>query len=102
MAGMRWQDGSSSSEVAEMCRVEDLSVKLRQRTPRWFGQVKRTERVGVLSEVGVVRVGGRRPAGRPRKKWSECVEDMKLLGVKEHVTEDRRIWKAVIARPTQS
>ena len=31
MAGVRWQDGRSSSEVAEMCGVEDLSVRLRQR-----------------------------------------------------------------------
>ena len=28
---------------------------------------------GVLGEVGKVTVGGRQPAGRPRKKWSECV-----------------------------
>ena len=41
IAGVRWQDGKSSSEVAEMCGVEDLSVKLRQRRLRWFGHVKR-------------------------------------------------------------
>ena len=40
-AGVRWQDGRSSSEVAQMCGVEDLSVKLRQRRPRWFGHMKR-------------------------------------------------------------
>ena len=38
---VRWQDRKSSSEVAEMCWVEDLSVKLRQRRLRWFGHVKR-------------------------------------------------------------
>ena len=42
---VRWQDRKSSSEVAEMCWVEDLSVKLRQRRLRWFGHVKRIERV---------------------------------------------------------
>ena len=45
MAGVRWQDRRSSSEVAEMCGVEDLSVKLRQRRLRWFGHVKRAEGV---------------------------------------------------------
>ena len=39
-----------------MCRVEDLSVKLRQITLRWFGHVKRAQR-GVFGDVGEVRVG---------------------------------------------
>ena len=39
--------------------------------------------------VGEVRVGGQRLAGRPSKKWSDCVmEDMNLLGVEEHVMQD--------------
>ena len=43
-------------------------------------------RGGVLGEVGEVRVGGQRPVGRPRKKWSNCVmEDMNWLRVEEHV-----------------
>ena len=37
MAGVRWQDGRSRSEVAEICEVEDLSVKLRQRRLRYYG-----------------------------------------------------------------
>ena len=58
MAGLWWQDRKSSSEVAEMCGVEDLSVKLRQKRLRiWFGYVKMKEG-GVLDEVGKVRVGG--------------------------------------------
>ena len=56
MARVRWQDRRSSSEVAEMCGVEDLSVKLRQRRLRWFGHVKRSEG-GVLGEVGEMRIG---------------------------------------------
>ena len=40
MAGVRWQDRRSSSEVEEMYGVEGLSVKLRQRKLRWFGHVK--------------------------------------------------------------
>ena len=43
MAGVRWHDKRSSSEVTMMCGVEDLSVKLRQRRLRWFGHVKRAE-----------------------------------------------------------
>mgnify|MGYP001800138913 CR=1 FL=1 len=57
----------------------------------------------MLGEVGEVRVWKRRLLGRPRKKWNEYVmEDMNLLGVEEHVVQDRRLWGAVIARLTPS
>ena len=39
MAGVRWQDRNSSSKELK-CGIEDLSLKLRQRMPRWFGHVK--------------------------------------------------------------
>ena len=54
MAEVGLQDGKSSSDVAEKCQVEDLSVKLRQKRQRWFGHVKRAED-DVLGKVGEVR-----------------------------------------------
>ena len=46
----------------------------------------------VLAEVEEVRIGGKRPVGRPRKRWSDCVmEGMNLFGVEEHVAQDRRL-----------
>ena len=93
MAGvLRWQDGRSSSEVAEMCGVEDLFVKLRHRRPRWSEHVKRA--MGAV--LGEVRVWGRQPAGRPRNKWCDCVmEDMNLV-------QDQWMWRAFIAHPIPS
>ena len=43
MAGEKWEDGKSSFELRDMCGVEDLSVKVRQRRLRWFGHVGRAE-----------------------------------------------------------
>ena len=102
MARVRWQDGRSSTEVAEMCGVEELPVKLRQRRLRWYGHVKRAEG-SVLNEEVDLRVTGRRPVGRPKKKWNSCaMEDMNILGIAEHMTQDRQLWRTVIARPTPS
>ena len=56
MARVRWEDGRFSSEVPDMCRVEDLSVKLKQRRLKWFRHVKRAEG-GMLGEVREVRAG---------------------------------------------
>ena len=75
-----------------MCGVEDLSVRLRQRRLRCI----------VLGEVGEMRVGGRQPAGKPRKNCRECVmEDMMLLGVEDHVAQDQQKCKSVVAYQTQ-
>ncbi len=57
MAGVRLQDRRSSKELAEMCGVEDLSVKLRKRRLRWFGHVERV-REDALNDVWSMRVGG--------------------------------------------
>ncbi len=107
MAGVRWQDGRSSGEVTEMCGVEDLSAKLRhlsaklrQRRLRWFGHVERAGG-GALNELRELRVEGRRPTGRPKKKWSGRVrEDITLLEIEEHMAQDRKLWRTVITRPT--
>ncbi|XP_063854075.1 uncharacterized protein LOC135096492 [Scylla paramamosain] len=79
------QDGSSSSEVAEMCGVEDLSVELRKRRLRWFGHVRRAEG-GVLSDVEEVTVGGQRPVGRPKKKWRKCDGGYEFVGNRTYGT----------------
>ncbi len=99
MAGVRWQDRRSSKEVAEMCEVEDLSVKLTKRRLRWFGHIGRA-REGALSEVREMRVGGRRPVGRPRKKWSECVrEDMNVLGLEEDMAQYQMLRTVIAVQP---
>jgi hypothetical protein len=102
MARVRWQDGRSSEEVAEMCGVDDLAVKIRQGRLRWFGHVRRAEEGSVLHQVEVVEVQGRRPVGRPRKAWSGCVrDDMETLGIGEGLAQDRDQWRRrIIARPT--
>ena len=103
MAGVRWQDahGRSSSKVAEMCGVEDVAVKIRQRRLRWYGHVRRSQEESILREVEELAVGGRRPVGRPRKTWIKCVrEDMELMRIDEDLVQDREQWRSVIARPT--
>ena len=98
MVGVRWQESRSNQEVADMCGLEDLSAKLRKRRLTWFGHVKRAEG-GLLLEVEEMRVEGRRPVGRPKKRWKDCVtEDMNFLGIDERVIQDRQRWKAAMVQ----
>ena len=71
MAGVKWQDGNYSIEIRDMCGVEDLSVKVRQRRLRWLGQVRREEG-SLLNKFEGMRIVGRRSVQRPRKS-GECV-----------------------------
>ena len=99
MAGVKWQDGKSSTEVRDMCGVVDLSVKVRQRRLRWFGHIRRVEG-SLLNEVEEMMIVGRRPVGRPKKKWrSYLTEDMNTLGTEEYMAHNCQLWKAVIACP---
>ena len=41
--------------------------------------------------------------GKPKKKWRAClIDDINTLGIEEHMTKDRQLWKAVITSPTPS
>ena len=100
MAGVGWQDGVTSGEVAERCGIKELELKLRQGRLRWFGHVRRSED-STAHMVEEMEVAGRRPAGRPKQTWWRCVQrDLDQLGVSEELVQDRREWRRVIARPT--
>ena len=100
MVGVQWEDGKSSIDVRDMCGVEDLSVKVRQRRLKWFGHIKRAED-SLFNEVEEMRIGGRRPVGRLKTNWRVCLkEDMNTLGIKEYMAHDHQLWKAVIICPT--
>ena len=101
MARVTWESGLSSEEVARECGLGGLEENLRRRRLRWFGHVKRREEDDVLKQVMLLEVEGRRPRGRPRKRWKTCVEgDMRELGVREEDVEDREHWRRLIARLT--
>ena len=84
----------------DMHGVEDLSVKVRQRRMRWFGHIRRAEG-SLLNEAEEMRIVGRQPVERPKKKWrARLTEDMNTLGIEEYMAYNRQLWKAVITRPT--
>ena len=98
LAGVRWQDGVSSEEVARRCGLEEVIRGMRL---RWFGHVVRAGEESMLKQVEELEVAGRRPRGRPRKRWKEVVrQDMRVLGIEEGMAEDRELWRRAVARPT--
>ena len=101
MAGIRWEDRVSNVEVEERCGLGNLVGVLRRTRLRWFGHVSRREEGHIIKRAMDLEVGGRRPAGRPRRRWRQCIEeDMRFLNITEDMAGDRNQWKRLIRGPT--
>ena len=101
MTGVRWQDRVPSSEVARRCGLEELDAVLRSRRLRWFGHVVRAGEGSMLREIEELEVAGRRPRGRPKKRWKDVVlQDMQQLNINEDMAMNRDNWRRYVARPT--
>ena len=69
----------------------------------WSGRVKRRDVDDQLTYIQEVVVPGRRPRGRPRKNWHDCVhQDFSGAGVSEDLAANRDEWRAVVNRLTSS
>ena len=84
-----------------MSGLTHLKNRIRQRRLRWFGHVRRAGEK-IIGRVESMKVEGRRPAGRPKKTWRNCVqEDLSALNINEQLVQDRVQWRiAIKPRPT--
>lgn len=99
MAGVRWQDRVASEEVAERLSVKEMEVRFRQGRLCWFGYVRMSEdnKVKVVENM---EAGGRKPAGRPKKTRTKCIQqEINLLRVNDKLVQDRRVWRRVTTCP---
>ncbi len=100
MTGIRWRESIRNEEVADRCGLMILKSELRQRRLRWFGHVERSHEHGQLKNVQNMNVEGRRPRGRPKKAWINCVQaDMGALHLERELALDRDSWRRAI-RPS--
>ena len=66
MAGVKWQDGVSSEEVAKRFGLGDIQERIRQGRLQWFGHVKREREEGELRMVEKMQVTENRLPGRSK------------------------------------
>ena len=104
ICGVALSDRVSSIEILRRCGLEDVFVVMRKRRLAWFGHVyRRNEEDNPLRRIMLTETPGRRPRGRAKKTWKECLkQDMEAAGVQETTAEDRAAWSAVIATLTSS
>ena len=104
LCGLTLGDRVSSVDILGRCGLEDLLLTVQKRRMAWFGHVyRRQDENDPLSRIKHVVAPGRRPRGRPKKTWKDCVnQDIAAAGVQETEAEDRAVWRAAINRLTSS
>ena len=75
MAGVREEDHVLSEEILIRCELEEMERRLRKSRLRVFGHVKRAGSKSTIGGAMEMEVSGRRPTGKPRKRWRMCIED---------------------------
>ena len=70
---------------------------------RWFGHVERKEENDWVKKCTRMNVTGVVGRGAPRKTWKNCAErDMKAMGIKEGMAQDRLSWRNITGGPTRA
>jgi hypothetical protein len=71
------------------------------RRMRWAGHMARMGEVRGAYNILVVRPEGRRPLGRPRRRWEDNIKmDLREIGFRDadciHLAQYRDRWRAVV------
>ena len=77
MTGKTLRDRVRNEWVKKECNLkEDVKVKVQKNVMRWFGHVERMNDDRLTKYVYKESVKGKRGKGRPRKVWSDQIEEI--------------------------
>ena len=91
-----------NAELLELTRLAPITSFVRAQRLRWAGHLARMDPNCLLRRVFDGTPEGRRPRGRPRLRWSDCVRsDLEQLGVENPrnwtaLAQDRRRWRLLV------
>ena len=63
--GVRLLEHRTNEEILEEAKVESIAMVMRRRRLEWFGRVKRRDESENIRAVAEMKMGGKRPWGRP-------------------------------------
>ncbi|XP_047480159.1 uncharacterized protein LOC125032818 [Penaeus chinensis] len=99
--GVTLRERERSADIRRELEVSDINEKVKKIRMRWYGHVKKREG-GHLAKVAMESIApGRRPRGRPKKRWRDNVrEDMSPFGVRPEEALERETWRRKTGRLT--
>ena len=101
--GVTLRDKLKSMNIRKELEMNSIQEKEREMRLRWYRPMQRMEENNEVRAVADMRVPGKRPRGRPRGRWMDCVRrDMQALRITPEDAQDRTFWKSRIraADPT--
>ena len=77
--------------------VKPITTYVTQKRLSWYGHVMRREDTNVAKQVTTMKVGGKRPRGRPRLRWMDRVQsDLRQHQLDPELAQNREGWKKAI------
>ena len=87
-------------ELRELSQLPPITSYIRAQRLRWAGHVARMRDGSLVKSIAQGEPHGRRPVGRPRRRWRDNIrQDMELLEVENpsewwDAAQDRRQWRS--------
>ena len=76
--------------------VKPITKYFTQKRLSWYGQVMRDDK-NVAKQVIMMKMGRKRPRGRPRLRWMDGVRsDMKQHQLDPKLAQNRETWRKAI------
>ena len=93
-----WRRKFNKELIAET-EMTPIKYHIRGQRIQWFGHIMRGSDMKIIKTVMSWKPTGKRPRGRPRKRWMDVVEeDLKRIGVNDwrNIIHDREKWREVV------
>ena len=88
--------GLHNEELHSLCRSPNIVRVIKSRRLRWAGHVVRMEEGRSAFKILTGKPTGKRPLGRPRRRW----EDLEEIGINAgnwiDSAQDRDYWRALV------
>ena len=101
--GVTRLDKLRSEDIRRELHVEDILMFIERGQMRWYGHVKRMEDGRYPKKYLEWTPDGRRPVGRPRKRWLENIDmclrkrgSSLLETERDRLFDDRRQWRELL------
>ena len=77
--------------------VKPITTYVAQKRFSWYGHVMRRDEMNVAKHVTPMKVGGKRPRGRPRLRWMDRVRsDLKQHKLDPKLAQNLEGWRKAI------
>ena len=95
MCGYSIRDKIRNKVIRDLVKVAPIEDKMREIRLRWFGHVKRRNVDAPLRSCERINTpASKRGRSRPKKSLDEVLrEDLRVVGLREDMAQDRRLWR---------